>query len=48
VLGYLINWFSGWKEYTGEAERFIDAGDWVVEEAFEALGLSEQDAHTAS
>jgi hypothetical protein len=29
-------------------ERFIDAGDWVVEEAFEALGLSERDAHAAS
>jgi ketosteroid isomerase-like protein len=87
VLEYLINWYSGWKEYTGEPKRFIDAGDWVVveinevgiaesglrveqrfahafkiedgkivewrmfgpvEEAFEALGLSEQDAHADS
>jgi ketosteroid isomerase-like protein len=84
MLDYLVNWFSGWKEYTAEPERFIDAGDWVVvelnevgiadsglrieqrfahafkvedgkgvewrmygpvEEAFEALGLSEQDTH---
>jgi ketosteroid isomerase-like protein len=83
MLGYLVNWYSGWKEYTVEPERFIDAGDWVVvemnevgvaesglrveqrfahafkvedgkdvewrqfgpvEEAIEALGLSEQDA----
>ena len=87
VLDYLVNWYSGWKEYTGEPERFIDAGNWVVvemnevgiaesgvrieqrfahafkiedgkgterrmfgpvEEAFEALGLSEQDAHWRS
>lgn len=85
ILGYLINWYSSWKEYTGEAERFIDAGDWAVveinevgttenglrveqrfahalkiedgkatewrmfgpvDEAFEALGLSEQGVHT--
>jgi ketosteroid isomerase-like protein len=87
ILAYLVNWYSGWKEYTGEPARFIDAGDWVVveidevgiaenglrieqrfahafkvedgkgvawrmfgpvEEAFEALGLSEQDAHADS
>jgi ketosteroid isomerase-like protein len=84
LVGYLVNWYSGWKEYTGEPERFIDAGEWVVvelnevgitesglrveqrfahafkvedgktvewrmfgpvDEAFEALGLSEQDLH---
>jgi uncharacterized protein YndB with AHSA1/START domain/ketosteroid isomerase-like protein len=32
ILEYLVNWYSGWKEYTGEPERFIDAGDWVVVE----------------
>jgi hypothetical protein len=46
---YLINWYSEWKEYTGEPERFIDAGDWIVVEinedhltlsrALHALGL---------
>ncbi len=30
IFEYLVNWYSGWKEYTGEPERFIDAGDWVV------------------
>lgn len=87
ILEYLVNWYSGWEEYTAEPERFIDAGDWVVvelnevgvaesgmrieqrfahavkiegdkgvesrmfgpvEEAFEALGLSEQETHAES
>jgi ketosteroid isomerase-like protein len=40
ILEYLVNWYSGWKEYTGEAERFIDAGDWVVVEINE-VGIAE-------
>jgi ketosteroid isomerase-like protein len=40
ILGYLVNWYSGWKEYTGEPERFIDAGDWVVVEINE-VGIAE-------
>ena len=32
ILEYLVNWYSGWKEYTAEPERLIDAGDWVVVE----------------
>lgn len=40
ILGYLVNWYSGWKEYTGEPERFIDAGDWIVVEINE-VGIAE-------
>ena len=40
ALEYLINWYSGWKEYTGEPVRFIDAGDWVVVE-MNKVGIAE-------
>ncbi len=40
ILGYLVNWYSGWKEYTAEPERFIDAGDWIVVEMNE-VGIAE-------
>jgi ketosteroid isomerase-like protein len=40
ILEYLVNWYSGWKEYTAEPERFIDAGDWVVMEINE-VGILE-------
>lgn len=40
VLEYLVNWYSGWKEYTAEAERFIDRGDWVLVEMNE-VGIAE-------
>jgi ketosteroid isomerase-like protein len=40
MLAYLINWYSGWKEYTAEPDRFIDAGDWVVVELNE-VGIAE-------
>ena len=39
-VAYLVNWYSGWKEYTGEPTRFIDAGDWVVVEVNE-IGVAE-------
>ncbi len=40
ILAYLVNWYSGWKEYTGEPERFFDAEDWVVVELNE-VGITE-------
>src|SRR4051812_38341524 len=30
LMEYLINWFSGWDEYTFEPDRFIDAGEYVI------------------
>ncbi len=41
LLNYLLNWYSGWEEYTVEPERFIDAGEWVVVDARE-VGIAEQ------
>jgi ketosteroid isomerase-like protein len=41
ILEYLVNWFSGWKEYSGEPERFIDAGDYVVVDVRE-VGIAAQ------
>jgi ketosteroid isomerase-like protein len=40
MLAYLANWYSGWREYTGEPVRFIDAADWVVVEIDE-VGVAE-------
>lgn len=40
MLAYLVNWFSGWREYTGEPLRFVDAGDWVVVEV-EEVGVAQ-------
>jgi len=40
MLEYLVNWYSGWKEYTGEPVRFIDSGDWVVVEINE-VGIAD-------
>ena len=40
LFAYLINWFSGWKEYTAEPVRFIDGGDYVVVELNE-VGVAE-------
>jgi len=41
MLDYLTNWYSGWRDYTIEAERFIDAGEWVVVDVRE-VGIAEQ------
>ena len=41
LMEYLINWFSGWDEYTLEAERFIDAGDHVIVDVRE-VGFNRQ------
>jgi ketosteroid isomerase-like protein len=41
MLEYLVNWYSGWAEYTVAPERFIDAGEWVVVDLRE-VGLAEQ------
>jgi ketosteroid isomerase-like protein len=41
MLDYLVNWYSGWEDYTVEAERFVDAGEWVVVDATE-VGIAEQ------
>jgi ketosteroid isomerase-like protein len=30
MMEYIINWFSGWDEYTFEAANFIDAGEYVI------------------
>jgi ketosteroid isomerase-like protein len=30
MMEYIINWFSGWDEYTFEAARFIGAGEYVI------------------
>lgn len=40
MLAFLVNWFSGWKEYTGEPVRFMDSADWVVVE-IEEVGVAE-------
>ena len=40
ILAYLVNWYSGWKEYSGEPVRFIDAGEWVIVEIDE-VGIAE-------
>jgi ketosteroid isomerase-like protein len=40
ILDYMVNWYSGWKDYTLEPVRFIDAGDWVVVELNE-VGIAE-------
>jgi ketosteroid isomerase-like protein len=40
LLEYLINWYSGWEDYTVAAERFIDAGDYVIVDVTE-VGIAE-------
>lgn len=41
MLDYMVNWYSGWEDYTVEADRFIDAGDYVIVDARE-VGIAEQ------
>jgi ketosteroid isomerase-like protein len=41
MMEYLVNWFSSWKEYTIAAERFIDAGEYVIVDVKE-VGVAEQ------
>lgn len=41
MLDYLVNWYSGWEDYTVEAERFIDGGEYVVVDVRE-VGVAEQ------
>jgi ketosteroid isomerase-like protein len=40
MLDYLVNWYSGWEDYTADAERFLDAGDFVVVDMRE-VGVAE-------
>jgi ketosteroid isomerase-like protein len=40
MLEYLTNWYSGWEDYTVEAERFLEAGDYVVVDMRE-VGVAE-------
>jgi ketosteroid isomerase-like protein len=40
LLEYLVNWYSGWKDYTAEPERFIDGGEYVVVDVRE-VGVAE-------
>jgi len=41
MLDYLVNWYSGWVDYTAEPERFIDGGEYVVVDVRE-VGIAEQ------
>jgi ketosteroid isomerase-like protein len=41
LLDYMVNWYSGWEDYSVEAEGFIDAGDYVVVDVRE-VGIAEQ------
>jgi ketosteroid isomerase-like protein len=41
MLDYLVNWYSGWDDYTVQAERFIDAGEYVVVDVRE-VGTAQQ------
>ncbi len=41
AMEYIINWFSGWDDYTFEADRFIDAGDYVIADVRE-VGIAQQ------
>jgi uncharacterized protein len=41
LMDYLVNWYSGWDDYTVEAEQFIDAGEYVVVDVRE-VGIAEQ------
>ncbi len=41
LLEYLAHWYSGWDDYAVEAERFAEAGGWVLLEARE-VGTAEQ------
>ncbi len=41
MLEYLTNWYSGWEDYTAEAERYIDAGEYVIVDVRE-VGVAER------
>jgi hypothetical protein len=39
-MDYLVHWYSGWDDYTVEAEQFIDAGEYVIVDVRESASLS--------
>jgi ketosteroid isomerase-like protein len=41
MVEYLVNWYSGWQDYSVSADRFIDAGEWVIVDVTE-VGIAER------
>src|SRR5512132_830888 len=41
MLDYLVNWYSGWEDYTVDPEEYIDRGDYVVVDVRE-VGTAQQ------
>jgi ketosteroid isomerase-like protein len=41
MVEYVVNWYSAWQEYSVTAQRFVDAGDWVIVDCIE-VGVAER------